>query len=52
MRYTTLIALGTEIPLLLQLLFSSEYDLKKKVEKKHEVNFHIISDVILQKSNE
>jgi hypothetical protein len=47
MRYTALIPLGTEILLLL----SSAYNLKKKVEKKkHEEIFHIISDMILEKS--
>jgi len=51
MRYTTLIPLGTEILLVLLLLLSSAYNLKKKVEKKkHEVCFHITSDVILEKS--
>jgi hypothetical protein len=52
MRYTTLIELGMEILLVLLFLFSSAYDLKKEVEKKHEINFHIISDMILQKSDE
>jgi len=50
-RYTTLIPLGMEILLVLLLLLSSAYNLKKKVEKKkHEVNFRIISDMILEKS--
>jgi hypothetical protein len=49
MRYTTVIPLGMEILLVLQLLLSSAYNLKKKVEKKkHEVRFHIISDMILE----
>ena len=51
MRYTTLIPLGKGILIVLLLLLSSAYNLKKKVEKKkQELSFHIISDMILEKS--
>jgi len=50
MLYTTLIPLSTETLLVLLLLLSSAYNLKKKVDKKkHEVRFHITSATILEK---